>query len=195
LPISFRIALCLLLFSAAELLRAQSPQPVPDRSTRLDLAFSYVSQRSLKAATGQNFWMQGGSIELGADLLHGLGVAAQVAGTHAGSIGSSGVPLTLMTATFGPRYRWHARRRCSLYGEGLIGEANALESLFPATGASLSSSNSLALQVGGGADFNMSNRVELRVDAAWMRTQLPNATDNVQNTLRLGAGIALRFGR
>jgi len=193
-PISFRIALCLLLLSGTGSLRAQTSQS-RDSHAGLDLAFSYVGERSLKAATGQNFWMQGGSVELGIDFFHGLGVAAEIAGTHTGSIGTSGVPLSLVSITCGPRYRWHAGRRNSLYGEAMIGEADGFQSLFPATSGSLTSSNNLAVQVGGGVDFQLSNRFALRVDAAWVRTQLPNATDNVQDTLRLGGGIAFHFGR
>jgi len=192
-PISSRIALCLLLLSGTGFLAAQTPQP--DRSRELDLAISYLGQRSLKAATGQNFWLQGGNIELGADLFHGWGIAAEVTGTHAGSIGTSGIPLSLVDFTAGPRYRWHAGHHTSLYGEAMIGESNGFTSLFPASGNSLTSSNSFALKAGGGADHQLSSRFALRVEAAWVRTQLPNATDNLQNSLRLGAGFAVRFGR
>ncbi len=192
-PISSRIALCLLLLSGTGSLAAQTPQP--DRSHELDLAISYLGRRSLKAATGQNFWLQGGSIELGADLLHGWGIAAEVTGTHAGSIGTSGIPLSLVDFTAGPRYRWHTGHHTSLYGEAMLGEANAFTSLFPASGNSLTSSNSFALKTGGGADHQLSSRFALRVEAAWVRTQLPNATDNLQNSLRLGGGIAVRLGR
>ena len=56
------------------------------------------------------------------------------------------------------------------------------------------SANSFAAQVGGGIDYRLANRFAIRVlDAAWSRTQLPNSTDNVQNNLRLGAGVVLRF--
>jgi hypothetical protein len=68
----------------------------------------------LKAQTLQDFWIQGGSIELGANVWRGLGIAADVTGTHTGSIGSSNLPLSLVTTTFGPRYRWHPDRRVSL---------------------------------------------------------------------------------
>ena len=30
-------------------------------------------------------------------------------------------------------------------------------------------------------------------EADWLRTQMPNATTNVQNNLRLGAGLIYRF--
>jgi hypothetical protein len=189
--ISFRVALCVLLLSVAGSLRMHAQQP-----GRLDLAATYIAERSLAANSSQNFWMQGGSIELGANVWRGLGIAADVAGTNAGSIGSSGVPLSLVTIAFGPRYRWHADKRLSLYGEGLIGEADGFRSLFPGQAGSQSSANSFALQTGGGIDYKLSNRFAIRVlDAAWLRTQLPNSTDNVQNNVRLGAGVVLRFAR
>jgi len=171
------------------LLHAQGSQP-----NRLDASISYIGERSLKANASENFWLQGGSIELGANVWRGWGIAANVTGTHTGSIGSSGLPLSLVTTTFGPRYRWHADRRVSLYGQALIGEANGFRSIFPATAGSQPDANGFAAQVGGGVDYRLSDRFAIRVlDAGWARTQLPNSTDNVQNTLRLGAGIVLRF--
>lgn len=157
---------------------------------------TYSAGRSLKSNTSQNLRMQGGSVELGTNIWHGLGIAADVTGAHANSIGAGGVPLSLVTATFGPRYRWRADQRIAIYGEGLIGEANGFLSLFPTKAGQQSEANSLASQVGGGIDYRLSDRFAIRMlDAAWSRTQLPNSTDNVQNTLRLSAGIVLRFAR
>jgi hypothetical protein len=160
----------------------------------IDLAVTYIGQRSLEASSSQNFWSQGGSIELGVNAWRGLGIAADVTGTHAGSIGSSGIPLSIVTATFGPRYRWHAQKKLSLYGEALLGEANGFRSLFPSSSGAQSSANSMALQIGGGIDYKISTHLAVRaLDAGWLRTQLPNSTTNVQNSLRLGAGVVLRF--
>ena len=189
MPTSFRSGLCILLFSGISMLHAQT-QPSP----KLDLSITYIAERSMKAQTSQNFWMQGGSIQLGANVWRGLGVAADITGTHTGSIGTSGVPLSLVTTTFGPRYRWHADRQISLYGEALIGEANGFGSIFPTMAGTQTDAKGFALQVGGGVDYRLSDRFAIRVlDAGWARTQLPNGTDNVQNTLRLGAGFVLRF--
>jgi Outer membrane protein beta-barrel domain len=189
LSISFRFVPCILLVASSALMKAQEPQPAT-----LDLAVTYIEGRSLKANTSQNFWTQGGSIELGANVGNGWGIAANITGTHAGSIGASGLPLSQVTTTFGPRYRWHADRRLSLYGEGLIGEVNGFRSIFPTSGGSQPDANGLATQVGGGVDYKLSGRFAIRVfDAAWLRTQLPNSTDNVQNNLCLSAGAVLRF--
>jgi opacity protein-like surface antigen len=189
-----RTALCILLFPAASLLHAQQ-MPSP----KLDVAFTFLAERSLQTTTSDTFWMQGGSIELGTNVWHGLGIAANVSGTHANAVGATTVPLSLVTATFGPRYRWHANHRVSIYCEGLLGEANGFKSAFPTTGGAQAgvqtNANSLTVQVGGGVDYKLSRRFAVRaVEAAWQRTQLPNEANNVQNDLRLGAGFILRFG-
>jgi peptidoglycan-associated lipoprotein len=50
------------------------------------------------------------------------------------------------------------------------------------------------LEVGGGINYLLTPRFSVRaIDADWLRTQLPNATTNVQNNLRLGAGIVYRI--
>lgn len=161
-----------------------------------DLAFTYVSERSLLAGSSQNFWMQGGAAELGVNAWRGWGVAADITGTHSGSVASGGVPLSVVTATFGPRYRWRSSHTVSVYGEGLLGEANGFHSLFPNPAGAQSGANSMAVQVGGGLDLRLHAHVAIRaVEAAWVRTQLPNGTNNAQNTLKLGLGFAFRFGR
>jgi hypothetical protein len=48
--------------------------------------------------------------------------------------------------------------------------------------------------VGGGIDYGLSPHMAVRIlDAAWMHTQYANSTNGMQNDLRLGAGIVLRF--
>lgn len=100
-----------------------------------------------------------------------------------------------MTTTFGPRYRWHPEKRISLYGQTLIGIANAFDSVFPTPAGAESSASSFALQIGGGVDYRLLGHFAIRaLDAGWLRTRMPNAANNTQNTLRLGAGIVVRFG-
>ena len=46
----------------------------------------------------------------------------------------------------------------------------------------------------GGMNVPLSGHLAVRAfEADWLRTQLPNATTNVQNNLRLGAGLVFRF--
>jgi len=171
-------------------------QVVPSsQSPKVEVAITMIAERSMRSATPDRFWMEGGSIELGTNSWRGFGIAANISGTHTGTIGGTTIPLSLVTATFGPRYRWHADHRSSIYCEGLIGEANGFKSFFPVITAAQTSANGFASQVGGGLDYRLSQRFAVRVvEAAWQHTQLPNGTNHVQNDLRLGAGLVVRFG-
>jgi hypothetical protein len=190
-PTSFRIALCLLLLAGRAVAQAPAPDPVP----RTDLAVTFLGERSLKAATSVNFWMEGGSVEAGFAVTRSLNIAADYTATHTGSIGSSGVPLTLSVLAAGPRYRWNASHPVSAYGEVLLGFAHGSDSAFPAPAGAVPTANSFALQLGGGLDCRLSQHFAVRVlDLGYVRTTLPNGTDNQQNTLRLGAGVVYRFG-
>jgi hypothetical protein len=165
---------------------------------RLDLAIAFVGDRT-NPVGGANSWLTGGGIELGVNAWHGFGIAADVAALHTSSTGSQGVPLSLVTTAFGPRYRYtrglaSGRQTISAFGEALLGEANAGRSLFPSAQGVTGSANSLALQVGGGLDVGLSRRLAVRaIQASWLRTQLPNNSTNVQNHFQLGSGLVIRF--
>jgi hypothetical protein len=175
-------------------------QAVADPAPNVELAVTYTAERA-SSAPGSSFWLQGGSVKLGAELYHGLGIAFNVTGTYTKSIPGSSTGLGLLTTTIGPRYT-HAlarqssglRGKTSVFAEGLIGEAHAFKGLFPAPGGTLDSSWSFASQLGGGVDVGVSRHLAVRMaEASWVRMQLPNALGNVQNDLRLGAGLVYRF--
>lgn len=185
LPVLLAAALSL---GAATTLRAQ-------QAPAIDAGVSFIAERSLKANTGQNFWMEGGSFEMGARLYKGLGIAMNLTGAHGNSIGTSGIPISMITTTFGPRYRFTTKSRWSPYGEVLVGESNVFHSLVPTPFGAQPEGNSLALHIGGGLDYNFRRRYAVRVlDASWIYTQIPNSTNNIQNSLRIGAGFVVRFG-
>ena len=167
------------------------------QSKPIDLSISYVAEHANPVGAGGNFWLQGGSAELGARLWHGLGVAAKVTGTHSGSFGPNAVPLSLITTTFGMRFRQalpSQNRKLSIFGEALLGEGHGMGSIFPSPTGLTSHANSLATEVGGGVDLALARHFSFRaIQASWVRMQLPNSTTNVQNDLRLGAGVVLRF--
>lgn len=161
---------------------------------RFEVALTYDSVLA-NVTTGNEFWMQGGSMQIQARLWHGLSVAADVAGLHTANVNDTATGLDLITATFGPRYTWSpARRRVAFFGHVLAGEAHGMNSIFPSGTILNASGNSLALQIGGGVNVPLTRHFSVRAfDANWLRTQLPNATTNVQNNLRLGAGIVYQL--
>jgi hypothetical protein len=160
----------------------------------LDVAVTYDTMLS-NVTAGAHFWMQGGSIQVHGQFWRGLGVVADVAGQHTGNINNSGVGLDLVTATFGPRYTWSlAHSRYSVFGQALAGEGFGLNSTFPASPSALNDATTLATQLGGGVNLSLSRRFALRaIEASWVRSQTPNATDDVQNSMRLGAGVVFRL--
>jgi hypothetical protein len=174
------------------------------QSAPIDLAVTYDALHT-NHITSQSFWMQGGAVEMGARMYHGLGIAARVEGLHAGSSTTTAEPLSLVTAVFGPRYTFETRsHRYAIFGEALAGESNGFHSLFSegsgpvgaANAGTTSSSNALAVDVGGGLDVRLNRRFAVRAfRASYLRTQFPNTTTNVQNSLSLSAGLVVRFGK
>jgi hypothetical protein len=173
-------------------------------SNRVDLAVTYAAAHSVHAGSSSTFWLQGGAVELHAQIFRGLGVTASGTGLHVASNNPLVAPLDLVTITFGPRYTLFPDRRVSVFGEALVGEADGFHSLFaygsgpvasPANGTT-TSANSLAVQAGGGIDLRLTLRFAIRViQADYLRTQLPNGGTNLQNNLRLAAGIDIRIQR
>ena len=192
------------ILSMAVLLIAGAAAAQGVQSAPIDLAVTYDALRT-NHITAQNFWMQGGAVELGARMYRGLGIAARVEGDHAGADSTNGIPLSLVTAVFGPHYTLETRsHRYAIFGEGLVGISNGFHSLFSegsgpvgsANAGTTSSSNALAVDVGGGLDVRLNHRFALRAfRASYLRTQFPNITTNVQNSLSLSAGLVIRFGR
>jgi Outer membrane protein beta-barrel domain len=192
-----RLSLCTLLLQGAAGLILASPlaaQTPANNHPEVDFAVTYSAQRS-NLTTGSFFWTQGGSFEISTQTYRGFGIAMNLTGLQATNIQGTGIDLDTITTTFGPRYTWsRPSRKLAFFGQGLIGDSHGWNSLFPATGGASSSFDAFALQVGGGVDLRISPHLALRpIQADWVRTQFPNATTNVQNNLRLGAGFVFRI--
>jgi hypothetical protein len=68
-----------------------------------------------------------------------------------------------------------------------------MNSVFPAPSGTSTIANSMAIKAGGGMNLNLRPHVALRLfEADYLRTQLPNSTNNVQNYLTIGAGVVLK---
>jgi hypothetical protein len=170
----------------------------------LEIAVTYSAQRAMSTGNN-NFWLQGGVIELHHRFYRGLGAVASVTGGHSPGDGITTTPLNTVTIVFGPRYTIGLHKdRIAVFGEGLIGEVNGSGSSFPsgssssliATNGAANSANGFALRVGGGLDLRLGHHLAFRpIQTSWLRTQLPNGSTNTQDTVQLGAGLVLRVGR
>lgn len=175
--------------------RVQAQAAAEAAPAPLEVAVTYNPALANVVSNGNTFWMQGASIQATGRLWRGLGMTADVALLHTAHMHGSGPGLDLVTACFGARYAWPAlHSRVSIFGRGLVGEANGIDSIFPSSMGANSTGNSLALEVGGGVDVPLSKRFAVRAfQADWLRTQLPNDSSNVQNNVRAGAGLVFRF--
>lgn len=182
--------------TAAILAKNAAGQTAPSQteSGMLEVSINYGTTLS-NAITSDRFWMQGGSVELEGTFYHGLGAVADIGGMHTGNVNSSHVSLDMVTETFGLRYTWTPlKKKYEFFGQGLVGEANGFHGLFPTPTGAIDSSNSMAVEAGGGMNVMLSPHVGLRAfEVNWQHTQLPNSTTNVENNVRLSAGVVLRF--
>jgi hypothetical protein len=162
------------------------------KAARVEAALTYQALNSNIVDTGSHFWLQGGSLQVHTRFLGGFGTAIDLFGVQSSNVKSTGASLDIISVVAGPRYTWQLpyKSRASLFGEALLGEAFANSSSFPGAGTS---DRGLALTVGGGLDYAVHPQFSLRaLEVNWLRTQLPNAASDVQNNLRIGAGVIYR---
>jgi hypothetical protein len=179
-------------------------QPSP-RS--VDMGVTYTLEHSKIAGTDcACFWMQGGSLDANVPLHGGLGVAVAFAGAHKSDI-VPGIDLSEMSLMGGPRYtlstnRWTdhgmtSTHPTSIFAEALFGYVHGFDGQFPTSeGVLKPTANALAMQLGGGMNIGISKHFGIRApEVYFIRTNLPNNTNGVQNDLRLGFGFSYHIGR
>ncbi len=174
--------------------RAQKAEGNTVPPSEFDVTFTF-NAASANQVGGSRFWMSGGSMQVHDRFAGGWGMVADFGGLHKANINSSGVGLDMVTTVFGPRYTWTpTRRRFDLYGQGLVGEVFAFNTIIPMKPLPITSDNGLAVLAGGGMNLRATPHVGVRVfEADWLRTKLANTTTNVQNSIRAGAGVIFRF--
>ena len=153
---------------------------------------------NLTYANPISFQSQGGGAELSFQFRKGFAAVGSINGFHTNQSGYS-VPVNVLVEAFGPRYTFRPigrRHPINIFLQGLVGEANGFKGLYPNPNGATTNANSLAYEAGGGMDISYTPRFSIRLlQADWVRTGLPNATNNVQNTLRVGIGVVIHTAR
>lgn len=187
-------AMTITILAALPLLAQEKPAGPGVERFPLQVAVLYNSTRS-QTLGSTSFWMQGAGMQIEGRFYRGLGAVADVTGSHIAAIGSTGVGLDLVTATFGPRYTWTlGRRKYAVFGQALAGTGIGFNSVFPGPAGASSTSFNVALKMGAGMNVELSPHMALRaLEADWLRTELPNSGGNAQNNLSLSAGIVIRI--
>jgi len=164
----------------------KKPSPISEVSVM------YSAERANTTA-GDSFWLQGGSGELAFPLYRNLGAAMNVTGERNGDLGAGRGSFSKLAFVAGPRYTVPVRS-FRVYGEALFGGVHGFDAAFPSTSGANPSANAFAMQAGGGLDMDWKKHIAIRlIEASYVRTDLPNGGDNIQNNLKLAAGIVLRI--
>jgi len=169
---------------------AASPYPTGHEA---QLSVTYVSAgANLTYNAPASFFMQGAQAEVHVHIKNGLGLAGSFSGTSSGNSGQ-GIPVNLLVFAGGPRFtlpRFGKKHPVTFFGQGFIGGVHGFSGLYPEASGSSSSATAHAFQTGAGIDAACTRRISIRVlQVDWLRTGLPNATNNTQNTLRFGIGV------
>jgi hypothetical protein len=164
---------------------------------------TFAAERAEQAPGQCCFWLKGGGVDAALTSPKGFGIAASVTGDYA-SVIAPGVNLSKIAFLAGPRYTFRAGtgragaadRRLQVFGQGLFGGVYAFDGVFPSSSGTTSNALSFALQAGGGLNLMLTKSVGIRLfEAEFVRTTLPNGGSNVQNDLRLAAGMTWHIGK
>lgn len=165
-----------------------------------DVAFTYSPEYA--RVTYQHcacFWMNGFSVDGSTHFYGNLALAAQLSEGVSSGVGPN-VDVHKLSFLAGPRYTFslrgggESRTGSHAFIESLFGLGHAYKGVFPASGGVTSSATSAAIQMGGGYDIGVSDRLGLRLfEADWVHTSFPNGAANVQNDLRIAIGFRLKL--
>jgi hypothetical protein len=171
-----------LLLVSCSILSAQKKFPIAAEAWG---GYSYLRFEATKLGFNDQLNLNGwnGGVSL-PDLYQGLGAAVDVSGHYTGE-------LEQFTFLIGPQYSF-TLKGMRLYGHGLFGKAR--DRLRQPGTTNIEPSNlSRAVALGGGVDFQLTDRFSIRaVQADYLITQAFNTT---QHNLRFSTGLIVRFGK
>jgi outer membrane protein OmpA-like peptidoglycan-associated protein/opacity protein-like surface antigen len=174
--------------------KAQWSDSNPEDSAKFNVSagFNYI-RANAPPGECQCFGLMGGYLSAGYHFTDWLSLEAEVTGQHANDISLLGQDLTLLTFAAGPKVQLN-HGRFTPFAKVLVGGAHGSDSYFPTGSTSSPTASSFALQAGGGVDFLLTQHFSIRLfDIEYLKTELPNGTNNEQNQLMGGAGIVYRF--
>jgi outer membrane immunogenic protein len=157
-------------------------------------AYSYVKTNAPPGACGC-FSMNGGEGWFAYNFSRAWAAVGEIGAARASNIDGTTGDFTLTSFLGGPRYSWRRDARVAPFGQVLIGGAHGSGVLTPSLSGLPSGASAFAMSAGGGVDAAVSRHWAVRlVEVDYYLTRFNNATNHHQNNLRIGVGIAYRFG-
>jgi hypothetical protein len=193
----------LVLLTVCAGLAVMAPAAHAQRSA--DIGLTYTQERSKFAnAYCECFPLRGATVDVAADLFHGLGITGMAQGVAASNLRGS-IDIQQISFMGGVRYArslgrneaisWG--RKGSIYVEALGGYTFATSGLYPNSNdtALTNQASALTYMGGGGINFHVYHRLDWRlIQADYVISDLPNGGNNQQRTLRLASGLNFHIG-
>src|SRR5579875_658555 len=169
-----------------------------------DLGFTYLQERTKFVGSGTDpyFMLRGAKVDFAYSVAKRVGLV--VSGTGLSTVNLRGsLDVEQIALMAGPRYTWNwghitptaINRKGGFFVEGKAGYVIATSGAYPVNGTVMDHASALTYMGGAGVNVHLYDRLDLRaLELEYVRNQLPNGGTNVQNSLRLGAGINFHFG-
>jgi hypothetical protein len=177
--------------------------PAAHAQAPMDLGMTYTQMRTkfVGAASTDNFYMRGATVDFAYSPFHGIGPVVSLNGMAVTNLRTE---IDIHQASFlgGGRYTYsfgHVSptvwsRRASIFGEGLFGITHATAGYYPSGNTLTNTANGFTYAFGGGVNYNLYHRFELRLMAHYFVTELPNGGTNQQRDTQVSAGVNWHFG-
>jgi len=148
--------------------------------------YQYIRVNPGGGASGAN--CQGGAGSVAGNFNHWLGVVGDFGACKVTGLGS-GTSAHAVNYLFGPKLSYRSHGRLTPYAQVLFGGQHFTGSV---SGVGSSSDNSFAMTFGGGADYELTNHVAIRlIQAEYLYTKFGGTH---QNNARISAGVVYRWG-
>jgi hypothetical protein len=177
--------------------------PAAHAQAPMDLGMTYTQMRTkfVGAASTDNFYMRGATVDFAYSPFHGLGPVVSLNGMAVTNLRTE-IDIHQASFLFGGRYTYsfgHVSptvwsRRASIFGEGLVGITHATAGYYPQGETLVNTATGFTYALGGGVNYNLYHRFELRVMSHYFVTDLPNGGTNQQRDIQVSAGVNWHFG-
>ena len=181
--------------------------PAAHAQAPIDFGMTFTQQRSkfVGASSKDSFYLRGATVDLAYQPFHGIGPVVSLNGLAVTNLRTE-IDIHQSSYLGGGRYTYSFghisptvwSRRASIFGEGLVGLTHATAGYYPTPTTApthlVSTANGFTYAIGGGVNYNLYHRFELRVMAHYFVTDLPNGGTNQQRNTQVSAGVNWHFG-
>ena len=177
--------------------------PAAHAQAPMDLGLTYTQMRTkfVGGSSSDNFYMRGATVDYAYSPFHGIGMVVSLNGMAVTNLRTE-IDIHQSSYLGGGRYTYSFghisptvwSRRASIFGEGLVGITHATAGYYPKGETLTNTATNFSYSLGGGVNYNIYHRFELRVMAHYFVTDLPNGGTNQQRDIQASLGVNWHFG-